>query len=86
MEKLILGVLLTAVMHAAAPIDSRVITVKTSSYYWVAGSITKSTSVPADPADSQIFGNEDEVLTSIITGNNDSNLCSISMKTLQLPN
>jgi hypothetical protein len=71
MEKAIFGVLLTAVMYAVAPIASQVITVKTSSAFWVPASITKSTSVPAD---SQIFGNEDEVLTSIITRNSESYL------------
>jgi hypothetical protein len=69
-------------MQAAAPVASQVITVKTSPYYWEKGSITKSTSVPAD---SHIFGDEDEVLTSIITGNPSSDLCAISMTTLHLP-
>jgi hypothetical protein len=74
------GLLLAAAMLAAPPILSKVITVTVSTSEKIVGSIVVGTAVPSD---SQLFSDEQEVLASINTANDDDSfLCQLGMDTI----
>ena len=60
------------VLVAASRITSEMITIVPSGNQYQAGKIVRSTDIPAD---SEIFGNEDEVVTTIMTGQYFSTIC-----------
>jgi len=71
--------LLTVAILAASPLPSKVLTVKVSTSNEIPGSIVVGT---AAPSDSQIFSDEQEVPTSINTGNFWKILCQLGMNTI----
>ena len=73
------GLLIAVAMLAASPIPSKVLTVKVSTRWDIIGSIVVGA---AAPPDSQLFSDEQEVLSSINTVNIQEVLCDLGMNTI----
>jgi len=83
MWKVILGVLIAMVVLAVAPIPTQVFTVTKSIDYEQKGTIVVSASVPSG---SQLFEDVKEVLASITSFYNETQLLSIEMSTVSSTN